>query len=42
MISFSVDDRKEAFNNCIQKIQAMYPDYSIQAAMDRYLDECLE
>lgn len=42
VISFSVDDRKEAFNNCIQKIQAMYPDYSIQAAMDRDLDECLE
>lgn len=42
VISFSVDDRKGAFNNCIQKIQAMYPDYSIQAAMDRDLDECLE
>lgn len=42
VISFSVDDRKEAFNHCIQKIQAMYPDYSIQAAMDRDLDECLE
>ncbi|MDD6578485.1 MAG: cation diffusion facilitator family transporter [Lachnospiraceae bacterium] len=42
VISFSVDDRKEAFNNCIQKIQAMYPDYSIQAAMDKDLDECLE
>lgn len=38
VISFSVGDRLTAFQNCIAKIQNMYPDYQIQSAMDTELD----
>ncbi|MDD6667917.1 MAG: cation diffusion facilitator family transporter [Lachnospiraceae bacterium] len=38
VISFSVGDRLRAFQNCIAKIQKMYPDYQIQSAMDTELD----
>ena len=38
VISFSVGDRLTAFQNCIAKIQKMYPDYQIQSAMDTELD----
>lgn len=38
VIAFSVGDRLTAFQNCIAKIQKMYPDYQIQSAMDTELD----
>ncbi|MBQ8942051.1 MAG: cation transporter [Firmicutes bacterium] len=39
IISFDAQNRRETFNNAVAKIQAMYPDYEIQAAMDTDFSE---
>lgn len=39
IISFDAQNRRETFNNAVAKIQAIYPDYEIQAAMDTDFSE---
>ena len=39
IISFDAQNRRETFDNAVAKIQKMYPDYEIQAAMDTDFSE---
>lgn len=39
VISFSADDRKAVFDDMLDKIQALYPDYDIKAGMDMDFNE---